>query len=80
MSTSRDLQLQNVTDRQARNAWQARPLIEEGRTLEIVDPRLRVFCDIHQANKMAEAAGRCISTDPAERPEISEVQYSSIEV
>ncbi|CAM6095456.1 unnamed protein product [Calypogeia fissa] len=50
-----------------------RPLIEAGKAMDLLDPRLRSVCDIAQATKMVEAAARCISMDSSQRPDMNEV-------
>lgn len=49
----------------------ANPLIQAGKTQELVDPRLNNMYNIHQLNKMVDVAGRCINL--AQLPTMSEV-------
>ncbi|CAM6089396.1 unnamed protein product [Calypogeia fissa] len=53
----------------------AQPLIQTGNAVELVDPCLENVYDVDQLNKVVNAAGRCISKDPAQRPTMSEVLH-----
>ncbi|CAM6095808.1 unnamed protein product [Calypogeia fissa] len=53
----------------------AQPLIQAGNAAELVDPCLENVYDVDQLNKLVNAAGRCISKDPAQRPTMSEVLH-----
>ncbi|CAM6099814.1 unnamed protein product [Calypogeia fissa] len=51
----------------------ARPMIRDGRTEDIVDPRLKEEYDVDEVNRMLGVAGLCISKNPDVRPRMSEV-------
>ncbi|XP_073276003.1 probable receptor-like serine/threonine-protein kinase At5g57670 [Primulina huaijiensis] len=57
---------------QSLHSW-AKPILNEGNTKEVVDPRLEEIYDVKQLNRLAFAASLCIRSSPAWRPTMSEV-------
>ncbi|KZV27392.1 hypothetical protein F511_02501 [Dorcoceras hygrometricum] len=57
---------------QSLHSW-AKPILNEGNTEEVVDPRLDDTYDAKQLNRLAFAASLCIRSSPSRRPTMSEV-------